>query len=421
MRNQDLVVKEDEDKDERAQFEALYQEQYHLGEGGCGSVFAGYRKSDNLQVAIKHIPKDSTCYKEMEKNKLQLPTEVFIMLKLHNVKASGSVGSSAPIGLVDWFDLNQELILILERPVPSKDLLMYVWDNGASPEEDEAKIILKQLIDAAIHLENTNIFHRDIKMENILLETGSGVPRLRLIDFGLSCVVTESSCYQVFYGTPQHIPPEWYSTNTYTAGPTTVWQIGVVLFDMLHRPTRFDTTRFLDNKLTVSRSLSEDCKDLLQKCFTENPEQRPTLKELRSDGAPRCNNPAHRALQSGLGAGGRGEEEEEEEAGGFQDSPLMLVFAPSSQHSVRPSILHSERDSAALLSASSINTHDAVCPWRGDACSCWPGCGLRAACFRCDCPCAPPVRVLWSRGGLMALRQAGQEAPLPAGSDRPSR
>uniref|UniRef100_A0A3Q1CIS0 non-specific serine/threonine protein kinase n=1 Tax=Amphiprion ocellaris TaxID=80972 RepID=A0A3Q1CIS0_AMPOC len=281
MRNQDLVVKEDEDKDERAQFEALYQEQYHLGEGGCGCVFAGYRKSDNLQVAIKHIPKDSTCYKEMEKNKLQLPTEVFIMLKLHNVKASGSVGSSAPIGLVDWFDLNQELILILERPVPSKDLLMYVWDNGASPEEDEAKIILKQLIDAAIHLENTNIFHRDIKMENILLETGSGVPRLRLIDFGLSCVVTERSRYQVFYGTPQHIPPEWYSTNTYTAGPTTVWQIGVVLFDMLHRLTRFDTTRFLDNELTVSRSLSEDCKDLLQKCFTENPEQRPMLKELR--------------------------------------------------------------------------------------------------------------------------------------------
>jgi len=37
-----------------AQFEAKYKEQNQLGEGGCGSVFAGYRKADNLPVSVRH-------------------------------------------------------------------------------------------------------------------------------------------------------------------------------------------------------------------------------------------------------------------------------------------------------------------------------------------------------------------------------
>ncbi|XP_008295194.1 serine/threonine-protein kinase pim-1-like, partial [Stegastes partitus] len=273
-KNLDLVVENDKEE-QRAEFEARYQEQCHLGAGGYGYVFAGYRKSDRLPVAIKHIPKTS----EM-KNSKQLSTEVATMLKLQAAPPR-SVGASAPIELLDWFDLDQELILVLERPVPSKDLLRYVWDNGASLEEEEAKIILKQLIDAAIHLENSHVFHQDIKHENILLETGSDVPRLRLIDFGVSSVVEDTSCFHVFNGTPEHAPPEFHSHQTYRAGPTTVWQIGAVLFDMLHRNDRFDTDRLINKQLPFSRTLSEQCKDFLQMCFTEIPEQRPTLEQLR--------------------------------------------------------------------------------------------------------------------------------------------
>ncbi|XP_008281291.1 serine/threonine-protein kinase pim-1-like [Stegastes partitus] len=112
------------------------------------------------------------------------------MVELQTVPRS-SVGASAPIELLDWFDLDQELILVLETPIPCKDLLGYVWDNGASLEEEEAKIILKQL-------QNSHVFHRDIKPENILLETGSDVPRLRLIDFVVSCVADDTSWFIIF-------------------------------------------------------------------------------------------------------------------------------------------------------------------------------------------------------------------------------
>ena len=41
-----------------AEFEQKYEQQNQLGEGGCGSVFAGYRRADHLPVAIKHIERD---------------------------------------------------------------------------------------------------------------------------------------------------------------------------------------------------------------------------------------------------------------------------------------------------------------------------------------------------------------------------
>nr|XP_033474882.1 serine/threonine-protein kinase pim-1-like [Epinephelus lanceolatus] len=109
---------------------------------------------------------------------------------------NGSVGTSAPMSLLDWYDLDQELILMLERPVPSMYLLKYTEVNSRSLEKEEAKIILKQLLDAAIELQDMYIFHCDIKVGNILI--GSDVPRIRIIVFGLSCIVKKRSFYRVF-------------------------------------------------------------------------------------------------------------------------------------------------------------------------------------------------------------------------------
>ncbi|XP_044226822.1 serine/threonine-protein kinase pim-1-like isoform X2 [Thunnus albacares] len=257
----------------RAEFEAKYEEGNQLGEGGCGSVFAGYRKADNLPVAIKHVPNDKVFCKQVDKNGNQLSVEVAVMLKLGMTESA--------VSLLDWYDLDKELILVLERPVPSVDLFTYNEINGGCLEEEEAKIILKQLLDATLELQDKNIFHRDIKKENILIETGADVPRVRLIDFGLSCFVKRGSSYRIFYGTSCHIPPEWYSRCTYSAGPTTVWQLGVVLYEILHSKSSFETREFLGNKLIISNKLSNECQDFLQNCLTKVPERRPTLEQLQ--------------------------------------------------------------------------------------------------------------------------------------------
>ncbi|KAI3372042.1 hypothetical protein L3Q82_006695 [Scortum barcoo] len=261
----------------RQEFAAKYEQLNLLGEGGHGSVYAGYRRADHFPVAIKYIPRDNIICKSVSQNKKTLPLEVAVMRKMAKGR---SVGKSAAISLLDYYDLEQELILVLERPVPSVDLLRYIQVKGGSLQEAEARLIMKQLVEAATELQSKNIFHRDIKLENILIETSSDVPRLRLIDFGLSCFTKKTSLYRTFYGTSAHIPPEWYQCWTYRAGPTTVWQLGVVLYEILHG-TSFETTMFLNNRLTINEQLSQSCQDVLRLCLAADPQQRPSLEQLQ--------------------------------------------------------------------------------------------------------------------------------------------
>ncbi|KAM6934076.1 serine/threonine-protein kinase pim-2-like [Xenentodon cancila] len=244
----------------------------------CGSVFAGYRKSDNLQVAIKHIKKDKALCSHQYEDGTQVPLEVAAMLKLQEGRSS-SPGHSAPVSLLDWFDLSDKLVLVMERPMPADDLCNCIINHG-SLGENEAKVIMKQLVDAAVYLEEKQIFHRDIKPENILIETGSDVPRVRLIDFGLSCFVAERSRYTVFCGTSPHVPPEMLYDRSYTAGPTTVWQMGVVLYEALYNEC-FSSYKYLSKTIKIKEGFSKDCEDFLKKCLTISPRQRPSLQELQ--------------------------------------------------------------------------------------------------------------------------------------------
>ena len=69
-----------------------------------------------------------------------------------------------------------------------------------------SQIILKQLVEAAVELQKKCIFHRDIKTQNILIDTSSDIPRVRIIDFGLSCFVKKNSFFRIFYGKLSSFP-----------------------------------------------------------------------------------------------------------------------------------------------------------------------------------------------------------------------
>uniref|UniRef100_A0A087XAM4 Serine/threonine-protein kinase n=1 Tax=Poecilia formosa TaxID=48698 RepID=A0A087XAM4_POEFO len=262
-----------------AKFQKKYTELHLLGEGGFGSVFAGYRQKDKLPVAIKHIPKENVFLKHKDENGRKMALEVAIMLKLRNLTTSSS-GQLALVSLLDWYELEEELVLVMERPMPSEDLFVYLDEHEGCLNEEEAKIILKQLVEATIQLQDANIFHRDIKVENVLIKSSSEGPQAYLIDFGLSCF-DRGRKFALLRGTRDHVPPEFYRLKKYTAGPTTVWQLGVLLFEILHNKM-FKTISFLTNKLKINKRLSKNCQDLMTKCLKEQPKERPTLEELLS-------------------------------------------------------------------------------------------------------------------------------------------
>ncbi len=65
-----------------------------------------------------------------------VPREVAVMLRVKPAVP----GTSAAVTLLDWYDLKDELILVLERPAPCKELFDYVDETESGLEEDEVKV-----------------------------------------------------------------------------------------------------------------------------------------------------------------------------------------------------------------------------------------------------------------------------------------
>ncbi|KAG7283306.1 hypothetical protein CRUP_005048 [Coryphaenoides rupestris] len=209
-----------------ADFEALYENLRPLGEGGYGTVYSGKRKEDNLLVAIKYIPmaKVHIVPINLSGQLITIPLEVALMLQA--VDATAAKHPGAVVGLLDWFQLDQNLVLILERPVPCIDLFTYAARKGGALKEQSAKVC------------------------------GGG--------------------------TRLYIPPEWFLRRSYLAEPLTVWQVGVLLYELLAGQYAFQTTDEIvkDKPPHIPHGISSNCKDFLRQCLSKEPLERPTLRSL---------------------------------------------------------------------------------------------------------------------------------------------
>ncbi|XP_065811405.1 serine/threonine-protein kinase pim-2-like [Labrus bergylta] len=203
-------------------FEFKYKEVAPIGTGGFGSVYSGIRKSDRFPVAIKHIDQKNVKRQQVMCNgkMYDIILEVALMLKAAGLQ--GDVGRSTAVSLLDWYTLDSELILMMEKPTPCKDLLKYLQASGGSLDEHEAKV-------------------------------------------------------------PIYAPPEWLDYRRYQACPTTVWQLGALFYSLLPGHGRFTTSDFINNKIKINKKLSRDCRILLHMCLTRDPMERATLEVKSSE------------------------------------------------------------------------------------------------------------------------------------------
>ncbi|XP_045568233.1 serine/threonine-protein kinase pim-2 isoform X2 [Salmo salar] len=182
-----------------------------LGDGGYGTVYAGYRREDNLPVAIKRVPLAKVLRIPVTQNgqQVEFPLEVVLLRMVGGRGEARGEGMGegmgevvppprAAVALLDWFEMDQELVLVLERPVPCMDLHDYIQKRGGTLQEEHARVILRQLVEAMREVHSRGVLHRDIKPENVLVETGSTSPRIRVLDFGCGCVLRDgpyTECY----------------------------------------------------------------------------------------------------------------------------------------------------------------------------------------------------------------------------------
>lgn len=84
--------------------------------------------------------------------------------------------------MLDWFEEENQYILILEYPQPCKDLLKFVVSNGLRMNESQARELMYQAVLGTKHCFDRGIFHRDIKLNNFLINTMMN--QVKMIDFG---------------------------------------------------------------------------------------------------------------------------------------------------------------------------------------------------------------------------------------------
>jgi len=98
--------------------------------------------------------------------------------------------------------------------------------------EDEARYFFQQLISGVSYCHHMQICHRDLKLENTLLD-GNPAPRLKICDFGYSKSSLLHSKPKSTVGTPAYIAPEVLSRREYDGKLADVWSCGVTLYVML--------------------------------------------------------------------------------------------------------------------------------------------------------------------------------------------
>ncbi|KAM3669122.1 serine/threonine-protein kinase pim-1-like [Ammospiza maritima maritima] len=172
--------------------EAL-QERYRLGSllgrGGFGSVFAATRLSDGAPVAIKRVPRDRIRHWGELPDGTSAPLEIVLLAKV-------SGGCGGVIQLLEWLELPDSFLLVLERPERCQELSGFLAERGFLPEE-EARGLFRQVLEAVRHCTSCGVLHRDIKPENVLLDLASG--QLKLIDFGCGAFLQDTA-YTHFAG-----------------------------------------------------------------------------------------------------------------------------------------------------------------------------------------------------------------------------
>ena len=243
-----------------------------IGKGGYSKVYLVEDKKTKRKYALKAAYKNKKGKDRTERTLREI--KVLKRLKHPNIiKIKGS------------FEDTETIYLVLEY-IEGRDCAKFF--KGREPiTKEQIKKIIRQLVQALTHCHEKGIIHRDVKLQNILVDDDFNI---KLTDFGL-CAIKENKfdMLESTLGTVHYTAPEMLEGIGYNES-VDVWAIGIILFMLLTKKYPYDGVSRQDifddirektihySKLGLERKEIKLLKALLQK----DPEERIEVEEILS-------------------------------------------------------------------------------------------------------------------------------------------
>jgi serine/threonine protein kinase len=255
-----------------------------IGTGSYGCLLLGQHVDLGTYHAIKVLTKSGLNAEQLTLQRAEI--DIQQQLRHENI-----------VALEKTIEDDDFVYIVLEL-CDQGDLFDYAVANAGKGTPDDDQTLLRmagdQIIEALVYLHDRGIYHRDIKLENVLLQMPDTARDVifKLADFGLAtrqAFSNEYGCGSASYLAPEHFNPP--SAQGYDCASADVWSIGIFMLAILFGRNPWQEASVSDpvfaeyaQDTTVIKELfppiSEQFFQLLRKCLALNPAHRPTMRQL---------------------------------------------------------------------------------------------------------------------------------------------